>query len=75
MRRTTTKAGFIPEPISNARLSKEARDALWSIDSKRYAKILPGDLLELSPAVRAKLKREGLTPELLPPRFRVIGRE
>lgn len=75
MRRTTTMPGFKEGPVLSIRLSAQARDALWSFDSKKYAKILPGTLLELSPAIRAKLKREGLTPELLPTRFVVIGRD
>ena len=75
MRRTTTQPGFKEGPLLGIRLSTAAREALWSIDSKRYANIAHDDILELSPGIRAKLKREGFTPELLPAKFKVFGRD
>ncbi|MEK6959268.1 MAG: hypothetical protein AABW59_04460 [archaeon] len=60
-------------PIPGVRLSSEARQELWKFDSKKHATIAHDDILELSLAIRTKLKREGLTPELLPARFRVVG--
>jgi hypothetical protein len=75
MRRTVTQPGFKEGPVPDVRLILAARKALWKIDSKRYSNISHGDVLELSPAIRAKLKREGLTPEFLSPKFRVIGRD